>query len=189
VSDHERVRLFVALELSDQALHALVRWREEALRDLEGLRLIEPEHLHVTLCFLGWRDAAEVQAIEEACNRASRSIAELELGPSIWLPPRRPRVLAVELLEAGGTLASCQAALAGELECGGFYRPEKRPFRPHVTVARVRRGQRAPARALPPPPPLRFHAAAVTLFRSRLASTRARYEALARTASVPASGR
>ena len=54
-----------------------------------------------------------------------------------------------------------------------------RPFRPHVTVARVRRGPR-PSRDLPDPPRATFAGEAVTLFRSHLGRGPARYEALER---------
>ena len=64
------------------------------------------------------------------------------------------------------------------MKCG-FHRPEKRPFWPHVTLARVKRGERArPLEAAPPPEPL--VAREVTLYRSLLSPRGARYEALAR---------
>ena len=47
---------------------------------------------------------------------------------------------------------------------------------PHVTVARVRRGARAPSGDLRPPPQLPFRPNALTLFRSHLGSAGARYE-------------
>jgi hypothetical protein len=50
-----------------------------------------------------------------------------------------------------------------------------------VTVARVPRGVRAGGREEPPPPvPLRFPGAALTLYRSRLSGAGAQYEPLAR---------
>ena len=64
---------------------------------------------------------------------------------------------------------------------GAGFEPEKRAFRPHVTVARVPRGTRIQTREeLPQPPPVEFPGAALTLYRSRLSREGARYEALAR---------
>jgi RNA 2',3'-cyclic 3'-phosphodiesterase len=62
-----------------------------------------------------------------------------------------------------------------------YYRPEKRPFWPHMTLARVKRGARA--RPLPdlPPPSEPFEAREVTLYRSTLLPQGAVYESLART--------
>jgi 2'-5' RNA ligase len=185
VGDAERVRLFVALELPAQAREPLVAWRSEAVRGLDGLRLIAADDLHVTLCFLGWRASSETGAIAAACAQAAARWpgGELELGPAIWLPPRRPRVLAVELIDRQGGITSLQGALSAGLEAGGWYRPEERPFRPHVSAARVRRGARIPRREPVPPPSLGFPAGPVTLFRSRLSPSGARYETLARFGS------
>jgi len=175
----ERARLFVALELPEDARRALVRWRSEALRDARGLRLISTEHLHATLCFLGWRGVGDIDEIWRACGAlATRRAAELRLGEAMWLPGRRPRVLAVELVDPGERLLEAQSALSGALEAGGWYRPEKRPFFGHVTVARVARGARPRPRDLPPPPPLDLRGSRVTLYRSRLAPSGARYEPL-----------
>jgi 2'-5' RNA ligase len=60
------------------------------------------------------------------------------------------------------------------------YQPEQRPFRAHVTVGRVRRGERVRPVALPDPPAGPFAAPALTLYRSRLQRAGAEYEPLAR---------
>ena len=60
------------------------------------------------------------------------------------------------------------------------YRPEKRAFWPHVTLARVKRGRRAPPLDAPDPPAAPFEAPELTLYRSTLRPQGALYEALAR---------
>jgi 2'-5' RNA ligase len=85
----------------------------------------------------------------------------------------------VELLDPAGVLNRVQALLSEVLAAGGWYQPEKRPYLAHVTVARVARGGRAPRAVMPALPPLQFRAPRVTLFRSRLLRSGARYEALA----------
>jgi RNA 2',3'-cyclic 3'-phosphodiesterase len=175
----ERVRLFVALELPDDVRDALVRWRER-LAPVRGgeLRPVAPEALHVTLCFLGWGSEDEIDGISAACNVvAAQPAPPLALDGAVWLPPRRPRVLAVELDDPEQKLAQAQATLSSALAAGGWYVPEKRPFLAHVTVARVR--TRISGRELPELPRLKFRAARVVLYRSRLYSSSARYEALA----------
>ena len=102
----------------------------------------------------------------------------LSLGQALWLPPRRPRVVAVELVDVDSRLGRLQAAVAAALSAAGFYQPESRPFLGHVSVARVGRGARVRPEPLAPPEPLRFDAEAVTLYRSRLERGGARYEAL-----------
>ncbi len=143
------------------------------------MRLIDQHYLHVTLCFLGWRDVDAVGEIAVACRTAVDAVTfPLSLGEALWLPSRRPRVLAVELPDPRGGLARLQAALSAALAQGGFYEPESRPYLGHVTVARVRTGARVRPEQLPPPKPETFDAEAVTLYRSRLQRGGAQYEPL-----------
>jgi RNA 2',3'-cyclic 3'-phosphodiesterase len=177
----EHVRLFVALELPDQIREGLIGWRQGVLQDLRGVRAVAPEALHVTLCFLGWRLGSEIEAIAAACQPvSSRPRPRLSLSVALWLPARRPRVLAVEVHDTDGALAETQGVLSRELQAGGWYLPELRPFMAHVTVGRVARGVRVGAVELPPPPELSFEASTVTLFLSRLGAGGARYEPLTR---------
>ncbi|MBV9196574.1 MAG: RNA 2',3'-cyclic phosphodiesterase, partial [Solirubrobacterales bacterium] len=178
----ERARLFIALELPAAVREAVVAWRSAAVRDAAGLRLIRPEDLHVTLCFLGWQDAAAVGSIVSACTAAlaGRRAAALEVAEAIWLPARRPRVLAIALTDRGDGLFEVQGVLSRVLAAGGWYRPETRPFLAHVTVARVAQDRRSARRGtLREPPAIAFEGSRVTLYRSRLGAGGARYEALA----------
>jgi 2'-5' RNA ligase len=176
----ERVRLFIALDLPQSARDALRRWRTRALQGVSGVRPVAEDALHATLCFLGWRTVAEIQPIRDACAVLTAEAApELALGESLWLPQQRPRVLAVELQNGEGRLARAQAALSTVLAAGGWYEPEQRPYLAHVTVARVGRGVRVSRQAsLPPAPPISFRGSSVTLYRSRLLRSGARYEPL-----------
>ena len=179
----ERARLFVALELPGTVRRALAAWAREQVGEMSRVRLVDPESLHVTLCFLGLRPVAEVDAIVAACAGVSGLPAPaLTLGEALWLPPRRPRVLTIELADEHGRLTAVQSALARALQDGGFYEPEKRPFLDHVTVARVQREGRPRGSELPAPKPVRFSGGTVTLFQSRLGGGPARYQALARVA-------
>lgn len=180
----ERARLFVALALPEQVRAALGQWQSDRLAGLvSSLRMTAAEDLHVTLCFLGSQPVSEIAGIADtlpALSGSGRPV--LTLGEPIWLPPRRPGVLAVELEDHDDALGRLQASLAGVLESRGFYEPERRPFRAHVTVARVRRGARLGAADVPPPAPIGFVGEDVELIRSRLGgagSAGARYERLA----------
>jgi 2'-5' RNA ligase len=178
----ERARLFVALELPGAVREQLAVWRDGVMAGVPGLRAVAVESLHVTLCFLGWVAVGDVEAVAGACGVAAGMPAPvLRVGGGVWLPLRRPRVLAVELSDDGGRLGTVQSALSGALAEGGWYTPEKRPFLAHVTVARVGRGARVRRGVELPrlPDDLAFVGSTVTLFRSRLSPSGARYEGLA----------
>jgi 2'-5' RNA ligase len=181
VAPDERARLFVALELPVGVREALASWGA-ALDVLDALRLVGVDALHVTLCFLGMRRVGEIRAIGDACAAAVRGLGAvsvpLSLGNAVWLPPRRPHVLAVGVEDPQAGLGRVQSALSDALERGGWLVPEARPFLPHTTVGRVRPGSRLRAVELPPPVAEPFVGSTVTLFRSRTGPVGARYEAL-----------
>jgi len=173
-------RLFVALELPASAREALAAWGTRCADADSALRALHEDVLHLTLCFLGSRPEGEVAAIGAAVARCAGPAPLLSLAGVEWLPPSRPRVLAVGVEDRDGALGGLQEQVAQALAAGGRQRPKGRRFHPHVTVARVRRGQR-PRQAGPRAPALEgLRCDAVTLFRSHLGGGPARYEALAR---------
>lgn len=174
-----KARLFVALDLPEPVVDALVAWRAPLVRELDALRAVPRASLHVTLAFLGWQEEASIPPLAELVSASAGGVAGLALGEPLWLPRRRPRVLAVALEDRHGELAALQAQLVERLAAGGWYEREARPYLPHVTVARVRRGVAAATPELSPPTAPPFEGAAVVLYRSRLAAAGARYEPLA----------
>jgi 2'-5' RNA ligase len=181
------VRLFVAAELPPEAARALVAFRDAAA-DPDVWRPVPEASLHVTLAFMGPRDPAAVEPAAAAVLRAAEAMGaapRLALSGALLLPPRRARVLCAALEDLDGRLAVLQARVSEGLEAAGLYTPETRPFRAHVTVARLRPRARAPRSIAVAPEPLGFTATAATLFASRLHPHGARYEALARAPFAP----
>jgi 2'-5' RNA ligase len=177
----ERARLFVALELPAVVRTALHQWRSERLAGISGLRLTAVDGLHLTLCFLGPQPVTEIDAIARASSAAVREHSRLALGlgEPVWLPRRRPRVVAIGLEDGPGGLAAVQSSLSAALAHGGWYEPEQRPFRPHVTVARAAGRARVRPVQLSAPIPISFVGSEVVLMRSRTRPGGAEYERLA----------
>lgn len=185
MSEDRALRLFVALELPAPALAALAEFRAAAA-DPAVWRPVADPSLHLTLAFLGRRPASDVDAVSTALVGCDRPPPRLALGGGRRLPPRRPRVLCAEVEDPDGTLAALQGELSASLAAAGVYEPEARPFRPHVTVARLRSGARAPRGPVhPPPAPLGFTAEHITLCASLPGPAGARYDPLARVALGP----
>jgi 2'-5' RNA ligase len=174
-------RLFVALELPGDARERLVAWQHEALGRYDSLRLVKPEALHVTLAFLGHHPEEQVDAIAAAALSRVAGLPAPLLDPVavVGVPPRRPRLFAVDLADPGRRAAAVHDAVAEPLIEGGWYEREERPFWPHLTVARVRARERPP-RVDAEPPPGAFEAREVVVYRSRLSRAGAQYQPLAR---------
>jgi 2'-5' RNA ligase len=206
-------RLFVAVDPPASACDRLLEWGRTvaaAARAAGGsrgsLRLLEAQSLHLTLCFLGDRPVDEIEALARALAPCIEGTCELTVGAPLWLPPRRPHALAVEIHDRDGQLQRVHERVSEALCEASTWRPERRRFRAHVTLARVRggrlgarRAREVPARgavdrprraslepALPATPQLSFAAERIVLYRSWLASDGASYEALASSELVMA---
>jgi 2'-5' RNA ligase len=188
-------RLFVAVDPPAEVCEELLAWARSAVRGwgasggkTSSVRVLDPELLHVTLCFLGNRPVEEIAAIGEALDECARGVGELGIGAPLWLPPRRPRTLAVEVRDdAEDGLTALHEAVVQALARACGYVQERRRYRAHLTLARMREGPRGGvgARVLPPTPALSFTPTSIVLYRSWLSPVGASYEALARRTLVP----
>jgi RNA 2',3'-cyclic 3'-phosphodiesterase len=175
------MRLFAAVDLPDDVRHPLAAWGTACAEVCPQLRPVAEERLHLTLVFLGSRPDEEAEGFAALVAGCADGPVDVALGDVLWLAPRRPHVLTVALHDASGALAALQARVADALDVH-----EDRPFRPHVTVARVRKGARVrPSEVELPPLPAAssFGLEALALYRSHL-GPRPRYEALSRVALV-----
>lgn len=190
-----RARLFFALDLPDSVRAGIGAWGRGALRD-PALRPVGPESLHITLAFLGYLPEKEIPRLAGIAESSGGPAPRIELGDPVARPERgRPRLFALPA-ESAGTI-SLQAELEEELVAARLYEPEKRPFWPHVTVARVRReerGSKRPAsvsrspRGLPKDLLQPFDGVRIVLYRSQLQPQGAQYTPLAQV-ELPADGR
>jgi 2'-5' RNA ligase len=139
-----RARLFVALDLPDRVRDGLAEWQAQALTD-PALRPVKPEALHVTLCFLGYHPEKTIGRIVELIERTERRPVEMRLEPEpVPIPGGRPRLFAIG--SSSPAAEALQAQLSDALEAERLYEPEKRPFWPHLTMARVRSERLPPAK-------------------------------------------
>lgn len=190
-----RARLFVAVDLPERVRTGVASWSRGALAD-PALRAVRAESLHITLAFLGWTAEKEIPHLAEIVESSAVPAPAIELGDPVRRPERgRPRLFA---LPADSPAAiALQGDLQEKLVAARLLEPEKRPFWPHVTVARVRReerGSKRPARvaklpgALPKELLRPFDGVRLTLYRSQLQPQGAQYTPLAQV-ELPAGGR
>ena len=135
VEGSERLRLFLALRLPDDARDAIAAWQAEAFAGAD-VRVVPRDNLHVTLAFLGSRPAGVLPGIVEVLCSAAARAAPIRLGVERY---RETRAVAMLVLrdEAGAATAFADELQAG-LEAISAYRLDPWPWLPHVTVARFK---------------------------------------------------
>jgi len=138
------VRAFVAIEIPVEMRHQLVEQITRLKQHIPSttVRWVRLEGIHLTLKFLGDVSLDKLDQItvllEEVGLRPTPF--RIDIGQFGCFPnPRRPSGLWGGVEDSSGVLIRLQADLEGVLSQIGFKR-ETRPFHPHLTLGRVKRG-------------------------------------------------
>ena len=173
VGADERLRLFLALRLPDDVVAAIAAWQAGLSHGRKPIgRVVPAGNLHVTLAFLGSRSAAELPGILELLAAAARDAEPPRFDVTGYRETRSVGMLT--LGDAGGSATELAGRVRAELAELGVYRPEARPWLPHVTVLRFHERPRLH----PEPPTLHWLSSDAAAFLSRLHPSGARYEVL-----------
>ena len=181
---HQRgLRLFFAIPLPAETKAAVADVQRRLGPQVSRASWVRPDAMHLTLRFLGDTSPGFVQPLVQALSRAVAEQEEFSvtlMGGGCFPSPRRPRVLWLGLRDAGRTSALAEA-LERELVCIGVA-PAVRPYRPHLTLCRLRdrRSAAAPRELSALGEVTRFQVHQVLLFQSELHASGARHIPLAR---------
>jgi 2'-5' RNA ligase len=151
------IRAFLAVELSQELRSELAVLQQELKQRVESekkrdirISWVQPAKMHLTIKFLGDMDEQVIDPLLGAIEQAIGS------QPSVNVPlerlgafpsPHSPRVLWIgpsenwEQGKEGERVTEIHGAIEGACESLGFLR-EAKPFSPHLTLARVKMGER-----------------------------------------------
>ena len=187
------MRLFIGVELDDAVRGAAADAALELKARLDTrapgftARWIDRANLHITLWFIGEVADERVAEISDALRRPF-DVAPFSLslmGCGAFPPSGAPRVLWIGTTKGSEAMRELYDRIEHRLVPLGLT-VERRPYTPHLTIARVKDPGRASGRvirdaiAVVPASCGESAVTAVTLFRSRLSPRGAAYEPLLR---------
>jgi 2'-5' RNA ligase len=137
------IRSFIAIELPVEVASTLaeVQDRLKKLVPAGTVRWTAPASIHLTLHFLGEVEAASLEPIREmmaASAAAGRPFALDLAGVGCFPNVRRPRIVWVGISGDTPALVALQQDLGERLQAGIGFKPEERPYSPHLTIGRVK---------------------------------------------------
>lgn len=137
-----QVRTFIAIDLPATVKRSLAATIEKLQATLTGREYgwVRAEGIHLTLKFLGNVDEARIPTIAEAIGAAVEGIAPFDMrldGSGTFPAGRKPNVVWAGLSGDLDALSALQAPIESAMASLGFA-PERRDFRPHLTLARIR---------------------------------------------------
>ncbi len=134
------MRAFLAIRLAN-SVREQISILQRSLAAIRGdVKWVDPENLHLTLRFFGEIEPTDGERIIEALRHVVSAHATFSFRVAGWgaFPDaRRPRVFWVGIDQGEENLIHLQADVERLLVSLG-YPGEDKPFRPHITVGRVR---------------------------------------------------
>jgi RNA 2',3'-cyclic 3'-phosphodiesterase len=128
-------RLFSAIEIPRTVAERLTLLRA----GLSGARWIDPENYHLTLRFIGDVDGATARDFTQALGKIVAAPFELRLNGLGSFGGDKPRAIFAEIAQSAELAVLQRANERAAREAG--LPPEGRNFKPHVTLARLKRAR------------------------------------------------
>ncbi len=146
------MRTFIAIEMTSDIKAGMKELQDKLRASGADVAWTRPDGVHLTLKFLGEVDAATVDSLGAALEEAVKGTAPFTLdvrGTGVFPTPKSPRVVWLGLEGGIEALAALYEKVEAVCERLGFRR-EGRPFKPHVTLGRVKslRGRESLMKAL-----------------------------------------
>ncbi len=143
----EEWRTFCAVELTADVRAQLrdhVRRLREAVPEASA-SWSNPENVHLTLKFFGNVPTQNLSKISTAASRVAKEFSSFQIrigGTGVFPRRSRPQILWIGVEDSSGRLSDLQQRLEDEFAREGFPK-EDRGYRPHLTIARLRRPEDA----------------------------------------------
>ncbi len=138
------IRSFIAFEIPESIRREIARTMRQMATHWPEYRWVDTDQLHLTMNFLG--DVPD-EKITDVCQVLRKVVPAFDAfsftlsGLGAFPKAKRPRVLWLGVTEGASQLSKLYYQLADDLEHLRLER-DRKAFRPHVTLARIRDRQR-----------------------------------------------
>ena len=139
------LRTFLAIDLPSTLHSAIGRKEDKVSRELSGVNWVKPGNLHLTLKFLGGTPESKIDEIKKVMEETVKSTGSFVItlrGFGVFPDKRSPRTVWTGVEGETMVLESLASHIESALVPLGFSK-EDRPYRPHLTLARIKKDQRA----------------------------------------------
>lgn len=141
MNDEKSIRAFLAVDPPQEVLNEIVRIQDRLKKVVHGdIRWVRSGGIHLTLKFFGNISESDSANIFRVIKNNIVNIKPFTLNTrrvGAFPDVKRPRVLWLGMDGDTDILISLQRGIDGGLQDCGF-KKEDRPFRPHLTLARIK---------------------------------------------------
>lgn len=139
------IRAFFAFDLAEDAKDTVmqtIKILHQKTPSREAIRWVTQESLHLTLCFLGNIELVRVPILMQKVTEAVKDIESFDInfsGVRYFPDERYPHTVVLLPEPEEPVIALAKAIEEGVVACG--LETESRPFRPHLTLGRIKKKQ------------------------------------------------
>lgn len=144
------LRTFLAIDLPSCLLDSIVKKQQAMKPELPFITWGKSENLHLTLKFLGDTPESKIPELQQVVAKAVKGIEPFVInlrGFGVFPDKWAPRTLWTGIEGDLEVLLDLTRKIETEVNQLGFP-PEGKPFRPHLTLARIKKNQRATGKAI-----------------------------------------
>jgi 2'-5' RNA ligase len=181
----ESWRTFAAIELTS-AVREKMQQHIDVLRKSEAASWTRVENIHLTVKFFGQVALSDIPKISAALEKATQQVTPFEIsigGVGVFPKPSHPRVIWIGVNDESRELQKLHRLVEDECGSAGFPK-EDRAFKPHLTIARLRKPEGARELAerhlTLPFEPISLAVNELILFRSELSPKGSKYTQISR---------
>ncbi len=134
------IRAFIAIEIAEEIRQKIDTFQAELKRSSEPVSWTKSQNIHLTLKFLGEIEQNQIDDIASQLQMVTEPIASFSIsiqGVGLFPSSKRPRVLWVGVQDLSDELLGLAEKVHDHLNHVGFTK-EKRLFKPHLTLGRVK---------------------------------------------------
>ena len=134
------IRSFISVHLSENVREQIARFQTGLKIPGTDIKWVRPENMHITLKFLGDIQPDQIDSIENVIRDVAGSVTPFNVwirGAGCFPNEHHPRVLWLGIFTKTEIPGHMARDLNGRLAVLGF-QTEKRKFKPHLTLGRVR---------------------------------------------------
>ncbi|HIJ98946.1 TPA: RNA 2',3'-cyclic phosphodiesterase [archaeon] len=132
------MRTFIAVELSEEQKNKLLELQQAIKKVGMQAKFVEKENIHITLKFLGEIEQKDLDIIKDSIEEAVQGIKSFQIsikGVGAFPSLARPRVIWADVEDGKDELIELANRIDEKVVLREF---DKKPFSPHITVARLK---------------------------------------------------
>jgi len=139
-NNDEIIRAFIAIELPKEIHGSLKKTQDELKNSMSDVRWTKYGNIHLTLKFLGDTKSAKIDAIGKAIQNIADEFSPFIIGLSgigAFPNTHKPSIIWTGIHKGADEISKMAYQIENAMEKLGFPK-EKRSFKPHLTIGRVR---------------------------------------------------